>query len=64
MFSKKEIILNFPLLKSLIQKKNSTQENEKFKSMKEKELYQKHVVENEWHQEYYLIYNSYVLENI
>ena len=64
MLPKKEIILNFPLIKSLRQKKSYMQENEKFKSMKEKELYQKHIVENEWHQEYYLIYNSYVLENI
>ena len=64
MRSKKEIILSFPLLKSLRQKKSYKQEDEKLKSMEEKELYQKHVVENEWRQEYYLIYNSYVLENI
>jgi len=64
MRSKEEIILSFPLLKSLRQKKSYKQADEKFKNLKEKELYQKHVIENEWQQEYYLIYNSYVLENI
>ena len=63
MLSKKEIILNFPLLTYLRQKKSHEQESEKLKHLKEKELYVKHVTENEWHQEYYLIYNSYVLDN-
>ena len=65
MLSKKEIILNFPLLKYLRQSKNHNQknENERLEKLTEKELYVKHVTENEWHQEYYLIYNSYVLEN-
>ena len=63
MHSKKEIILNFPLLKSLRQNKNLVQENKKLKSIEEKELYLKYINENEWNQEYYLIYNSYVLDN-
>jgi hypothetical protein len=63
MHSKKEIILHFPLIKYLKQGKSREKENDKIKNLKEKELYVKHVTENEWHQEYYLIYNSYILDN-
>jgi hypothetical protein len=62
MHSTKEIILRFPLLKSLRHEKNDNESKELFKSRKEKELYYRHVIENEWRQEYFLIYNSYILE--
>jgi len=69
MYNKKEIILNFPLRKP--HHKSETDKYEGYKNdaaVKEKlkrfyilaEKYRN----NEWHQEYFLIYNSYVIENI
>lgn len=64
---KKEIIMNFPLNKEKrnnLKKENvmdiGTDFNERlnrFYNLTEK------LRETEWHQEYFLIYNSYVIEN-
>ena len=68
MNSKKEIVVNFPI--EIIENGESTTERE---IKKEKEIIDRlkrlHLLseknkENEWHQEYFLIYNSYVLENL
>ena len=68
MNSKKEIVINFPI--EIIENDQSVTDRE-IKKEREiidrlKRLYflSEKNKENEWHQEYFLIYNSYVLENL
>jgi|GEM_PF-2856489 len=68
MNSKKEIVVNFPI--EIIENGELTTEREIKKEkeiidrLKRLNLLSEKNKENEWHQEYFLIYNSYVLENL
>jgi hypothetical protein len=68
MNSKEEIVVNFPI--EIIENDEPVTDRE-IKKEREiidrlKRLYflSEKSKENEWHQEYFLIYNSYVLENL
>ena len=68
MNSKKEIVMNFPI--EIIENDQSVtdreikKEREIIDRLKRLYLLSEKNKENEWHQEYFLIYNSYVLENL
>ncbi len=68
MNSKKEIVINFPI--EIIENDQSVtdreikKEREIIDRLKRLYLLSEKNKENEWHQEYFLIYNSYVLENL
>lgn len=61
---KEEIILNFPLRKSDDINNKPDRKNAEIKE-KLNSFYKvtEKLREDEWHQEYFLIYNSYVLDN-
>ncbi len=65
---KKEVILNFPTRKVNKNgfKKENAMNNETDANEKLNRFYKltERLRENEWHQEYFLIYNSYVIENV
>ncbi len=64
----KEIAVNFPI--EIIENNESItgheikKEREIIDRLKRLHLLSEKNKENEWHQEYFLIYNSYVLENL
>ena len=68
MNSKKEIVINFPI--EIIENDQSVtyreikKEREIIDRLKRLYFLSEKNKENEWHQEYFLIYNSYVLENL
>lgn len=68
MNSEKEIKVNFPI--EIIDNDESItdseikKEREIIEKLKKLYLLSEKNKDNEWHQEYFLIYNSYVLENI
>jgi hypothetical protein len=68
MNSKKEILVNFPI--EIMENDKSVtdreikKEREIIDRLKRLHLLSEKNKENEWHQEYFLIYNSYVLENL
>ncbi len=68
MSSKKEIVVNFPIEiienGESITKHEIKKEKEIIDRLKRLHLLSEKNKENEWHQEYFLIYNSYVLENL
>jgi len=68
MNSKKEIVINFPIEvienDKVITDREIKTEREIIDRLKRLHLLSEKNKENEWHQEYFLIYNSYILENI
>lgn len=68
MYNEDEILLNFPL-----RKPHYNRENDKFPGYKKDAAVKESLRRfyklaekyrnNEWHQEYFLIYNSYIIEN-
>ncbi|OGU47136.1 MAG: hypothetical protein A2000_05350 [Ignavibacteria bacterium GWB2_36_8] len=68
MNSKKEIVINFPIEvienDKVVTDREIKTEREIIDRLKRLHLLSEKNKENEWHQEYFLIYNSYILENI
>ena len=68
MNSKKEIVINFPIEvienDKVITDREIKTEREIIDRIKRLHLLSEKNKENEWLQEYFLIYNSYILENI
>jgi len=65
---KKEIVINFPIEiienDRLVTDSEIKNEREIIDRLKRLHLLSEKNKENEWHQEYFLIYNSYILENL
>ncbi|HSP87844.1 MAG TPA: hypothetical protein VLN45_06905 [Ignavibacteriaceae bacterium] len=66
MYNRKEIIFNFPLNKEKkinLPEDDSIDLDQEYKTILNRSFNFKEMIkENEWHQEYFLIYNSYVIE--